>query len=212
MAPERDHADRHDHDVGRFDRWGASYDRSLFQPALLRPVHRELLEVLSPVDGEHILEVGCGTGNLTMQIAGSVSAEVTGVDPAGQMVVTAGRKAVDGARFSTAIAEALPFADDSFDAVVSSISAHHWTSARAGTAEIGRVVRRGGRVVIADIQELGPVLKGLRAIGRVSKDHHHGWAATDLGDLLHRAGFEDVRARTMKAMGSTIVIVAARRS
>lgn len=201
-----------DTDVGRFERWGAAYDRSLFQPALFRPVHRAVLGILSPAEGERILEVGCGTGTLALQIAEATAAQTIGADPAVAMVRAAAGKSPDaGVHFTAALAEALPFGDDAFDAATTSISVHHWSSARAGLAEMGRVVRPGGRVVIADLQELGPVLTGLRAIGRVSRHHHHGWAATDLGDLLHRAGFEDVRARTMKTMGAAVVILAAAR-
>ena len=47
---------------------------------------------------------------------------------------------------------ALPFPDDSFDLVVSTLSMHHWADATAGQAEIGRVLRPGGRALVWDIR------------------------------------------------------------
>ncbi len=66
--------------------------------------------------------------------------EVTAVEPEPAMTVAAGRHAVQG------VAEALPFAGDSFDAAMAVLTVHHWTDWRRGVAEMHRVARE--RVVI----------------------------------------------------------------
>ncbi len=198
--------------MGRFDRWGARYDRSLFQPLFFGRVHRMILAALSPTAGERIIDVGCGTGNLTLRIAGNAGGRITGVDPATSMVRAARQKTtIPRTTFAIAAAEALPFADATFDAAVSSVSAHHWHDPIAGFHELARVVRPGGRLVIADGTDFGPIVRLLRAIGRVPRDHRQGWDATELGGLAYGAGFRRVRVRHRSMLGGGVVVLAARR-
>jgi ubiquinone/menaquinone biosynthesis C-methylase UbiE len=86
---------------------------------------------------------------------------------------------------------ALPFASESFDLVVSSLSAHHWEDPDAGAAEIARVLRPGGRLLIYDFKDAPydavaahPRLTDLRA----------GPFRTGLGPLLRCRRFEAVAA------------------
>src|SRR5689334_13188750 len=80
--------------------------------------------------GERVLDVGCGTGTLSIAARKHVgpSGSVTGVDPAAEMIERATHKAkrdrVD-VEFRTAAAEQLPFPDASFDVVLSSLMLHH---------------------------------------------------------------------------------------
>ncbi len=80
--------------------------------------------------GQRILDIGCGTGSLTLRIAERLAntGEVWGIDAAGRMIAIARRKAAQrglAARFAVQAAERLDFADASFDAVVNSMFCHH---------------------------------------------------------------------------------------
>jgi ubiquinone/menaquinone biosynthesis C-methylase UbiE len=193
--------------------WPSSrYDRSIFQPLFFRRVHQRVLEALRPTAGERILDVGCGTGKLAALIASAAGSRVDGVDAAPGMVAQAvenhgGRRLA----FAVASAEALPYPDGLFDAAVTAISAHHWEDAAKGFAELARVVRIGGRVVVADVGSLGPVVELMRRMQVVDPNHHPGWDPRELGDLLYAAGFRSVRTRTARVMGGAVVLVAARR-
>ena len=207
----------HDHheqdwDVGRFDRWARSYDRSVFQLIFFRRVHRRIETVLSPTAGELVLDVGCGTGSLAVMLQDTSGARVVGVDPAPAMVAAAREKSFDrGPIFGVAAAEHLPFADRSFDAAVSAVSAHHWKDPAAGFAELSRVLRPGGRLVVADVGSLGPVVGAMKRARRADPHHHKGWTPRQLADLLCAAGFHTVRSRTDRMMGGAVVTIAARR-
>ncbi len=147
-----------------------------------------------------------------MRIVRAGGGRVTGIDPATTMVrIARKRSASERLRFIVGMAEALPFAEASFDAAVSSVSAHHWQDAETGFRELGRVVRPGGRIVIADGTDFGPIVRLLRFIGRVPADHHHGWDTTELGRLVYAAGFHRVRVRHRRLLGGRLVALEARR-
>jgi SAM-dependent methyltransferase len=110
-------------------------------------------------DGARVLEVGCGPGHLSVQLAGQHGLEVTGLDldPA---MITRARASTDpagnpgGRRPSFLVGDvaSLAFPDGSFDLVVSTLSMHHWADPATGLAEIGRVLRPGGRALIWDFR------------------------------------------------------------
>jgi SAM-dependent methyltransferase len=108
--------------------------------------------------GGRVLDVGCGPGHLANRLARDLGLEVTGLDLDPAMIERARanvRRAVPEERRPTFLVggvAALPFPEGSFDLVVSTLSMHHWADATAGQAEIGRVLRPGGRALIWDIR------------------------------------------------------------
>lgn len=119
---------------------------------------RETLHHAALVPGEHVLDVGCGTGVLTRLAAERVGTggAVVGIDPSPAMLQVARRNAtaeVNRADFKVAAIEALPFETGRFDVVFSSCMLHHLPPAlkRAGLTEVYRVLKPGGRFVIVDI-------------------------------------------------------------
>jgi ubiquinone/menaquinone biosynthesis C-methylase UbiE len=120
--------------------------------------------------GDHVLDVGCGTGDLTLvarERAGSTG-QVAGIDPSPEMIEVARGKArrkhadVD---FRVGVIERLPYSDGSFDVVLSSMMMHHLQPEdlkRQGLREVRRVLRSpdvvsgkpGGRLVIIDFKGL----------------------------------------------------------
>jgi ubiquinone/menaquinone biosynthesis C-methylase UbiE len=107
--------------------------------------------------GDKVLEIGCGTGTLTLAAKAQVgsSGEVAGIDIAPEMVAVASRKAsrkgVD-VSFQVASIENIPFPDNRFDVVMCSFSIHHMPEdvRRKGFTEIYRVLKSGGHLFILD--------------------------------------------------------------
>jgi SAM-dependent methyltransferase len=113
-------------------------------------------------DGARVLEVGCGPGHLSVRLARDHGLEVTGLDLDPAMIARARANSDrlgsgDRGRPSLLVGDvaALAFSDGSFDLVVSTLSMHHWADPAAGLAEIGRVLRPGGRALIWDFRPGG---------------------------------------------------------
>ena len=102
-----------------------------------------VVEWLNPQPGEHILDLGCGNGQLTEQLA-STGARVEGVDASPSMVAATRAR---GIHVTEASAEALPYADGVFDAVFSNAALHWVRNQDAMLAQVRRVLRPGGRFV-----------------------------------------------------------------
>ncbi len=126
-----------------------------------------------------ILEVGCGPGQLSIRLARSHGFAVTGLDLDPAMIERADANARrssgdDGPRPTFVVGDvaALPFADESFDVVISTFSMHHWADRTAGLNEIARVLRPGGHVLIWDLKQ-----------GRVPFHAHVHRSADDIEDL-----------------------------
>lgn len=145
---------------GRLIRWASFYD---FVTSFLTFGQARRLRIIT-IDntglkpGESVLDVGCGTGGVTLPAKERVGAtgKVAGIDPAPEMITVARHKAqrkkleID---FRVGMIEALPFQDATFDAVTASLMMHHLPEQlqAKGLAEIYRVLKPGGRLLIADM-------------------------------------------------------------
>ncbi len=204
-------AHRH-RDVERFGRWASTYDRSRLQKIVFEPVHRATLEAASheaPRAGR-VLDVGCGTGQLLGRAAAVFpDADLVGVDPAAQMVRQAEASVPAGvrARFAVATAEDLPFADASFDMVVSTMSFHHWSDQPAGLGEVRRVLAPGGVMALTDGLAVGRLLRwAFRAVGVHGRIH----TPAELDAMLRAQGLATVGRGVLPRMGGAVQVVVSR--
>lgn len=121
---------------------------------LRRGIAGDVVEALEGVESPRVLEVGCGTGSLTLKLAGMLPhGSFTGVDIDPKMLAMAERKAgASAVEWLTAPADELPLADASFDAVTISLVMHHLSPVQqpATLAEILRVLRPGGSFHVLD--------------------------------------------------------------
>ena len=95
------------------------------------------------------LDVACGTGDMAIELLKRGSS-VTGIDLSEEMLAIARSKTAE-ANFQLANAEALPFDDASFDAVTSAFGIRNFVHLDKGLAEMARVLKSGGRMVILEM-------------------------------------------------------------
>jgi SAM-dependent methyltransferase len=115
-----------------------------------------LVEQVAPQAGQRILDLGCGTGTLAIQVKRrEPRAEVVGLDADPEMLGQAREKADRAGvelELSEGMSDELPFEDESFDRVLSTLFFHHLDPEpkRATAREIARVLRKGGELHVAD--------------------------------------------------------------
>jgi ubiquinone/menaquinone biosynthesis C-methylase UbiE len=169
---------------------------------------REVGDRLSPARGQRILDVGCGTGKTTVQIANTYGVHVTGITISNYQIKLAqehlkGNAHAEQVHIQFADAMKLPFADASFDGAYAVESLVHMDDKRTAIAHMARVLRPGSRLVIADLylHSACPDSKALALYYELFKLATLP-TANELRDLLHRAGFKvinftDVRANIL---------------
>lgn len=191
----------------QFDKWAASYDRSILHHFLFRPSYRVFMEEIAAWRAcqprpFRVLDIGCGTGELAGMLAySSWPVEIVGLDYAPAMCAEAQRKTLQNgwsfkARFTAGDSEFLPFADASFDVVTCSNSFHHYPHQEQVVRGVRRLIRPGGMFILIDgfrDNVIGWVAFDViitRLEGRV---YHAPWPIIDR--YFRDAGFTNIRRR-----------------
>jgi len=144
-----------------FDRIARVYDRmnSVMTAGLHHQWRRRAVDLAQVGPGDRVVDVACGTGDLSLELARRVGAggEVVGCDFSEQMLELARAKAARqaalaaGVRFEWANALELPYADGEFAASTVGFGARNFSDLEQGLSEMRRVVRPGGKVVVLEI-------------------------------------------------------------
>src|SRR4051794_3724411 len=135
----------YDIDAG-YGLWSETYDAPLRLFPVEEPTVRALLGSLPPC---RILDAACGTGRHSAWLAGR-GHDIVGVDASSAMLAKA-RARLPRARFELGDLVALPLPDGSVDAALCALALVHLLDLRPAMAELARVVRPGGRIVISDV-------------------------------------------------------------
>jgi len=189
-------------------------DKFLFR-GKMQELRQRTIHMADLQPGDIVLDVGCGTGTLAIEAQQyvGVAGHVAGIDPGTQQIARARSKAarrylpVD---FQIGVIGHLPFPDASFDVVLSTIMMHHLSDRlkREGLAEITRVLKPGGRLVVADFKRSETRSQQLQ-----KKSVRFG-SVRDLPELIKEAGFLHLRTDEMEFPQShaDVSFVSARKS
>jgi ubiquinone/menaquinone biosynthesis C-methylase UbiE len=158
--------------------WASSYDRG--PNPLLALETRLLLDRLGPLRGSRFLDVACGTGRW-MLVARGRGARVTGMDFCPEMLKEASRKGLAGC-LTLADAGRIPITDGASDLTLCSFALGYVASPRQAIAEMARVTRQGGRVIVTDLHPSALAAgwtRSFRSDGQVYEIDHNAHPPAD---------------------------------
>ncbi|APW63095.1 class I SAM-dependent methyltransferase [Paludisphaera borealis] len=183
-----------------FARWSESYDRCVLQWLLFGPSHRALIKRIEAVAGRKpisVLDIGCGTGLFASRLQAALpESRVVGLDLVAGMLAMGERRwryheetvfPVQGD------SERLPFAAGSFDFITCANSFHHYPNQEQAVAEMHRVLKPGGRLLLIDGYRDAPwgwFIYDVCVTYREGNVHHA--SSRRFREILDRAGFQAV--------------------
>jgi ubiquinone/menaquinone biosynthesis C-methylase UbiE len=175
----------YDHLAGFYDRRWARYVRATTRATLAR---------LHLRSGEHLLDLGCGTGALLQLVQTGIPGRREGGDLSLAMLNCARAKLPGRVRLTVSDAGELPFPKGLVDVVVSISSLHYWPFPERALAEVRRILRPGGRVVITDWCADYLVCRICEwLLHKFNRAHHYIYDRAECESLMKGAGFVDVR-------------------
>ena len=168
------------------------------QPAGHERSFGQVLQWLGPVEGDHCLEIGCGGGVMLERVLAAGAASAAGLDHSPQMLalsVARNRAALADGRLTLKLgdASAIPWGDASFDAVFTANMFFYVDNPSSVLAEVFRVFRPGGRLVIHTMPGPLPPLSlktSWLLIPMISA--MHVWSDAEMADLYEDAGYRRV--------------------
>jgi ubiquinone/menaquinone biosynthesis C-methylase UbiE len=205
-----------DHLVDFFDRIAPSYDS--WAGGQHERVAARLVDVAAPQKGEHVLDVGTGTGLVAHLVAPRVSpGSVIGIDLSDNMLALARSKKSKNVQFLGMAAERLVFKPETFDLVTMGEALAYLGDPTDALAEAHRVLREGGRLAVSNqrrslstraqdlfFQGLAPLARRhYLSLPRYSSERSRFGEPDALPQLLSGAGFEVTRVTEMVTGGRT---------
>jgi len=139
-----------------FNRWSNDYDQTLGSIGFHRGVLDLVVNYSNVRDGDRVLDIGCGTGLLSVQFLRAADCSVTGIDTAREMLALFRNKigALDlrgRARVMEMDAGSIRFQDSTFDIAASSFVLHHLKEKGRALRRVWRALKPGGRFIIGEI-------------------------------------------------------------
>ena len=196
---------RHDEYVAKeFDRAAKRYDDSRLVRSYQRRTQVLVVDALRIERGMRVLDLGCGTGTATLEIASRLegTGRVVGLDLSEEMLEQAKQKLTElgytNIEFVLQSASDLNY-DECFDHVVSTNTFHHFADKQDVFARVYKSLRPGGIFMVQDICDDFVLMKALDFLGKLGEKAHVGSTTSrELRDLLISTGFSDVEVKTTK--------------
>ncbi len=192
---------------GRTLHWASQYDfmTSLMGFGVNSTNSRMVIEMARIKPGDKVLDVGCGSGNLTLTASKYIgkTGSVNGIDASPEMIEVARKKARrtgSDTHFDVELIERIPYPEATFDVVISRLMIHHLPDdlKRQAFTEVLRVLRPGGLFFIADFNRPSNPILAHVALAMIG----HGMMQTDINKLppmLKEAGFVEVASGKTKS-------------
>ena len=164
-------------------------------PKICYPI---VIEELKSAKFDSLLDLGCGTGALTEMIAREFpEAKLAGLDLSDKMIAKAQEKRITNCEFMVGDGEQLPYSDNSFEALICVLSIHHHPNSNQTLAEMQRVLKPGGTLIICEMDPPAFMrfMYNALILKIVNTGDVHIFNRKELSQDMRNAGFTQVEAR-----------------
>lgn len=184
-------------ETNRFDTAAETWDESPRRLAIAAKVYASMEESLCIDPAWKMLDVGCGTGLVTLPFAKKVL-HITALDTSAGMLEVLEKKAhaEQLTNISTMCGELESLAENpqtttGFDCIISSMTLHHINNTRKALEMLASMLKEGGSLALADLDAEDGYFHD-----NAEEEVHHGFDRDELASLLTTAGFSDIAFRT----------------
>lgn len=192
--------------LAHFEETAKNYDDSM-DGRFVQPMYKALIDSIKKAAPESLLDIGCGTGNVLRLLAGGKT-RLYGVDFSKEMIAQAKTQLGQNAELAVGDAEALPYAADSFDALVCNASFHHYPHPDAVLAQMRKVAKNGALLFMGEGYIPQPARFFMNIFIRYSDAGDcRCYGKTEMTKLLGCAGFA---VQSIKKSGPHAVLYIAR--
>ena len=183
-----------------FDEQASYYDEDNTAPISKFPkiCYPIVIEELKSIKFNSLLDLGCGTGALTKIIAQEFpEVKLSGLDLSDKMIQEAQKKQIPNSKFVIGDGENLPYENNSFDALICVLSIHHHPNSDKTLAEMQRVLKPNGTLIICEMDPPAIVRFIYNAIilKIVNTGDVHIFNIKELSQDIIKAGFRGIEAR-----------------
>ncbi len=185
-----------------FDKEAAQWDENPFRVKLARDVAAAMIREIHPSRDQHVLDFGCGTGLVTLELQPLVKA-ITGVDSSHGMLAVLKQK-IERQGLANVHAQFVDLengerVEGGYDLIVSSMVTHHVPDTLALFKEWRRLLLPGGQICFADLDTEDGAFHGDN-----TGVYHLGFDRQKLARLLQQAGFRDIRMGTATTVSKEV--------
>ncbi|WP_330654527.1 class I SAM-dependent methyltransferase [Intestinibacter bartlettii] len=135
--------------VKYFNNTAKDYDNS-HDGKFVNCMYQEIIDRVRNLEGDKILDLGCGNGNIINLLKKERKADYYGLDISENMIEEAKKKCGEDVKFTVGDSENLPYQDGQFDIIICNASFHHYTKPEVAVKEIKRVLKSGGTLILGD--------------------------------------------------------------
>lgn len=178
----------------RFDKKAEKYDDS-YEGKLSEKFYTLIIENITLSEGMDILEMGCGTGTILYRLSKRCNINGYGIDVEEKMLEQARQKCPE-MQILNCSCDATPFEDGSFDMIVACMAYHHFSDKDVFSKECARLLKKGGRLYIADPKLPLPIRKFLNTALDIHKINGRIYTADEVTDNFAEYDFGKVFSKS----------------
>ena len=178
----------------RFDQRAEHYDEG-FEGRSSRKFYDLIADHADIADGMQVLDLGCGTGTVLHRLSEQHRFSGYGIDIEERMLEQARRKCSD-MQFQNCPCDRTPFPDGRFDVLIACMAYHHFPDPEGFAKECARLLKRGGRLYLADPKLPFPARQVLNTALTIHRINGRVYTANESGKRFAAHGFQQVFAKS----------------